>query len=72
MVEAAPPPDPTPPTKIPSTHHYNIAWPQRFLEGLQQDMKDIDAAPPDVRAMRRTFTVERILSGACLPACMRH
>jgi hypothetical protein len=37
--------------------------PQKFLEGLQADMRDIEAAPPDVRAMRRTFTVERILSG---------
>jgi hypothetical protein len=41
--------------------------PQRFLEGLQADMRDIEAAPPDVRAMRRTFTVERILSGGVVP-----
>lgn len=27
-------------------------------------MQAIDAAPPDVAIMRRTFTIERILSGA--------
>lgn len=37
---------------------------QKFLEGLQNDMKEIETQPPDAKAMRRTFTLERILSGA--------
>mmetsp|Transcript_9697 Transcript_9697/g.20673 ORF Transcript_9697/g.20673 Transcript_9697/m.20673 type:complete len:716 (+) Transcript_9697:155-2302(+) len=36
----------------------------KFIEGLQNDIRDIEAQPPDVKAMRRTFTLERILSGA--------
>lgn len=37
---------------------------QKFIEGLASDMQSIEAAPPDVASMRRTFTLERILSGA--------
>lgn len=36
---------------------------QKFLEGLNNDIRDIVAAPPNVWSMRRTFTLERMLSG---------
>ncbi|GFR48417.1 hypothetical protein Agub_g10312 [Astrephomene gubernaculifera] len=35
----------------------------KFVEGLLSDMEAIDAAPPDVHTLRRTFTLERLLSG---------
>ncbi|KXZ49417.1 hypothetical protein GPECTOR_21g643 [Gonium pectorale] len=44
------------------SHH--PAEEQRLVEGLTSDMQAIDAAPPDVATLRRTFTLERILSGA--------
>ncbi|GLI61081.1 hypothetical protein VaNZ11_003348, partial [Volvox africanus] len=44
---------------------WNHSMPEeKLVEGLASDMQAIDAAPPDVQAMRRTFTLERILSGA--------
>eukprot|EP00198_Chlamydomonas_reinhardtii_P010372 XP_001699709.1 predicted protein [Chlamydomonas reinhardtii] len=47
-----------------SEWHNQIPEESKFIEGLASDMQAIDVAPPDVQAMRRTFTLERILSGA--------
>ncbi|KAG2436271.1 hypothetical protein HXX76_006582 [Chlamydomonas incerta] len=47
-----------------SEWNHQLPEESKFIEGLASDMQAIDAAPPDVQAMRRTFTLERILSGA--------
>ncbi|PNH05558.1 hypothetical protein TSOC_008159 [Tetrabaena socialis] len=44
--------------------NHHLPEEHKFVEGLASDMEAIDAAPPDVLTMRRTFTLERILSGA--------
>ncbi|EFJ47057.1 hypothetical protein VOLCADRAFT_117993 [Volvox carteri f. nagariensis] len=40
---------------------------EKFVEGLASDMQAIDVAPPDVQTLRRTFTLERILSTSGVP-----